>query len=476
MSSLKRNFIYNLSHQFLLLVIPLIIVPYISRVLGPENIGIYSYTHSVANYFVLFSMLGLLNYGNRSISRVRNNKNSLSETFWNIYALQFTSAIIMILLYIVFILFIDNDYKVIAFLQLIYVASSLTDINWFFYGLEKFKYTVVINIITKIISIISIFTFVNEENDLKIYVLIMAMAALMSHLLLWPLIRKHIYFVKPTFEQMKLHIKPNLTLFIPVIAISIYNLMDKVMVGQLSTMVELGYYENTSKIINIPFGIITALGTVMIPRMSNMFAEGKTEDSTKYINISMKFILIVSSALMFGLSSVSHIFAPLFFGQEFLKVGTFVLMSSPIIVFKAWANVIRTQILIPRMRDKEYINSVISGAVVNFIVNLFLISRYGAIGAVIGTVVAEATVSVFQTIVIKDELDVLFYIKDNFFFVINGFIMFIIIRSINLFFPYTFILLFIDILIGALYYLTTSGLYLYYKKDKIFMKYVNRIF
>ena len=225
--SVKKNFIYNLSYQILIMILPLITTPYISRVIGAEGIGIQSYTYSIANYFVLFAMLGINNHGNRSIAMVKNNQEKLNKTFTSIYLIQAVMSIIMIVFYIIYIIFFVKSYKIIFVIQLSYIIGALFDINWFFFGMEQFKITVTRNTIIKLMSVMSIFIFVKSENDLYLYSLILALGTLISQLILWNFIGKYVKFTKVKFDDVKEHVIPMLVLFIPAISVSIYKIMDK---------------------------------------------------------------------------------------------------------------------------------------------------------------------------------------------------------------------------------------------------------
>lgn len=169
MKSVKQNFIYNLAYQVLTFLTPLITTPYLSRVLGAEKLGVYSYSYSIAYYFVLFAMLGLNNYGNREIAKVRDNKTLCSQTFWSIYGLQVITSIIAIIAYCIYALFIECE--VISWFMLLYIISALFDINWFFWGMEEFKITVIRNTIIKLATVIGILLFVKSQADIYIYIL-----------------------------------------------------------------------------------------------------------------------------------------------------------------------------------------------------------------------------------------------------------------------------------------------------------------
>ena len=426
--SVRKNLIYNIAYQMLNMIIPLITTPYISRILGAEKVGIQSYTYSVANYFVLFAMLGVNNHGNRSIAMVRDHKKKLSKTFWSIYIFQAIISSLVLVAYFNYIIFIVKDNKLIAFIQGIYILGALLDLNWFFFGIEEFRLTVIRNIIIKIISTISIFIFVKDSGDLPLYALILGSGILLSQVILWHFLRKYIHFVKVKIKDIVNQIKPNLVLFVPEIAVSIYKVMDKIMIGSMSNMVQVGFYENSEKIINIPIGIIAALGTVMLPKMSNLQANGKKEESIRYIELSMKFVAIVFIGSTFALIGISPVLVPIFLGEEFIDCIELISLLSITLLFISWANVIRTQYLIPNKKDGIYIASTMLGAIVNLIINIILIPQYGAKGAVIGTIFAEAAVCIYQTIRVRKELDIKKYFKSNAFYFIPGIIMCIVLR------------------------------------------------
>ena len=474
MASLKKNITYNVIYHILVLILPLITAPYISRILGPEGVGIYSYTNSVAHYFVVFAMLGLTKYGNRTIARVRDNKEELSKTFCNLYALQAIVASLALLAYLIYFVGFNEQYRVYFLIQLLNVGSALFNINWFFFGMEKFKLTVTRNAIIKIIATICIFIFVKTPEDLGIYIGITAGSILLSNIILWRFLFRHIKFVKPDFKKILSHIKPLLILFIPVVAVSIYRTMDKIMITLLSDVVQTGIYENADKIVLIPFSIITALGTVMLPRMSNIMAQGNEEKSRLYIRDSMQFVLCLSVAMMFGLAAVGEIFAPLYFGEAFADSGTLIKWLSPVVVIAAWANVIRTQYLIPKGKDKVYVVSVILGAVANLVLNLIFVPRYGALGAVVGTIAAEGSVMLYQSIMTRKELQFSQYFNDNFLFLISGGIMYISLRIISKYIKDGYGELIFLIILGMLIYgIMTFILFYLFKRDRLmhFKKY-----
>ncbi len=451
-SSIKSNFIYSTVYQILIIILPLITAPYVSRVIGAEGNGIYSYTYSIVQYFVLFAMLGLSNYGNRTIAKCRDNKEKLSKEFFSIYAMQLITSILMIILYIIYITIFDNQYYIFALIQTISLISTCFDITWFFYGLEKFKLTITRNIIIRLISAICIFIFVKNKEDLVIYTFLMVGGTLISQISLWPFLKNEIKFVKVRFKDIVKHVKPNLILFIPVIAVSIYKLMDKIMLGNMTNVENVAYYEYAERIINIPTSIITALGTVMLPRISNLLAKGEEKQVKFYIDKSMEYMMFLSIPICFGLIVVAPEFIPIYLGNEFVTTGNVIQFLAITLIFVSWANVIRTQYLIPKEKDKIYIISVILGAVVNFIINMILIPKFQAIGASIGTIFAELTVMLVQTIVVRKEIEIKKYVRYVLKFLITAMIMTVIIIGIKYVFDNKYLIIIVQIIIGAMVY------------------------
>ena len=214
-SSTKANIIYNMAYQILIMLLPFITAPYISRVFGTDGIGKYTYTYSIANYFVLFSMMGLTNYGNRSIARTRDDKCLLNKTFSEIYTMQLGFSAIALIIYWCMIPFFDEGYRALLMIQSLYIVSAIFDISWFYYGIEKFKMMVMRNGIIKIITTISTFIFVRNLEDIWKYAFIICLGFVGSNLYLFILVHRYAKFEIPNVKNVLRHVKPNLILFIP---------------------------------------------------------------------------------------------------------------------------------------------------------------------------------------------------------------------------------------------------------------------
>ena len=460
MSSIRKNFLYNAAYQVLLILLPLVTTPYISRVLGADRIGIYTYTYTVVNYFVLLAMLGVKNYGNRSVAAVRDDPQQLSRTFWEIYGLQFLCSVLAFGVYFIFVFLFETENRSIFIIQSIYLLAGMLDISWLFFGLEQFKVTVLRNIALKLLTLLCIFLFVRTAADLWKYALVVSAGTLLSQSYLWLYLGRHVRWHRPNLTRIFSHLRAELILFIPVIAVSLYKMMDKIMLKELATYTQVGYYESAEKILNIPTGIITALGTVMLPRMSNLAAKAKTEESKRYIYNSMLFAIFLASGMMFGIAGIAEDFVPLFLGDAYREcIGLLQVLCSTV-VFISWANVIRTQHLIPQHKDRSYIISVMLGALVNLVLNALLIPSMEAMGAVIGTICAEAAVCISQTLMVRKELEIHRYLKSTLPFLLLGAGMFLVIRLLRGVFTSAAVTVIVQIAVGMGIYCLAAGIYI----------------
>lgn len=474
-NSIKQNIAYNWIYQILILIVPLITTPYVSRVLSAEGIGLYSITTAIVKYFWLFALLGMANYGNREIAKVRDDKNKLSSKFWSLFYFQAISSIIMIVLFTLYIIIYGyKKYSITLLCQLPYLISAIFEVGWYFYGKEKFKCMVIRNTIIKILTTVFIFIFVKGRNDVWIYVLINSIGLLLSQLCLWPIIFKEVNFKKPELSLIRQHLKPNLILFVSVLAVSIYTIMDKIMLENFANRAEVGFYENTEKIFNVCIAIVGAVGAVMLPRMSFLVEKNENEKIKSYMEKSLKYIMILSIAISFGIASISREFTVLFFGNEYARCGILLIAISPAIIFYCWENILRTQYLLPKGKDEIFVKGTIFAAIANFIINLILIPKYNALGAVIGTVFAQLVETFYQTIRIKKELPIKSYIINLVYYFVIAIIMFIICRNIGNLLGGKVYTIFIQIIVGGAFFITMTYFYMKNHKDKLLLNILNK--
>lgn len=475
MANIKKNFMYQITYQIVLIILPLITAPYTARVLGAENIGAYSYTYAVSNYFVLFAMLGINKYGNRSIAASRLNTKDLNKEFSSLFILHATVCCFSLLGYVLFIILFIDENRTLFIIQAIFVFGALLDINWFYFGIEEFRITVTRNILFKIITTICIFLFVKDVGDLNIYAAIMSTGIVISQSVVWISRKKYATFVRCSWHDIMMHVKPMLLLFIPILAVNIYRMMGKIILGNLSTMVQVGYYENTDKLILVPIGVITALSTVMLPRISNLMANGRVEEAKMHITSSMQIMLLLSFGLAFGMAGIADSVVTILFGEEFAPSSRLLSLLSINTVILSWNSVIRDQFIIPNKCDKIYTAAIIAGAIVNILLNFILVPSMQAMGAVVSVIAAEIVVCVFQTIAVKAELPIKKYLVMAFPHAVFGVITFFVVKYLQKMEQPPLLSLALQIGTGLSVYLLLNLFYLKRSKNPIYFAFVKMI-
>lgn len=472
MASLKKSFLYQTLYQVLIVILPLITAPYIARVLGRDNSGVYSFTHTIANYFVVFGMLGLEQYGNRCIAKARDDQEELNKTFSELFYLHAIVSVVAILFYFVYCFTIANEYRDIFIYQGFWVVSVIFDINWFYFGIEKFKLTVIRNTIIKTLSVIAMFVFVKTRDDLAIYTIILASSMLISQIAIWPTLRRYTRFVPINECDLRKHWKPMLILFVAVIAANLNRMIDKAMLGWFDKITDLGCYDYADRIIRIPLSLIAAVGTVMLSRMANLAKKDDKTTTKKILDASACLVLILSFGMGFGLAAIAPEFIIWYLGEEYAETVILLMILSASIPLVGWNNYIRTQVLIPREMDSVYTRAVTIGAAVNIIINCFLIYFLGARGASIATVISYAIILVIQIIPIDRDIKKLF--KYALFPLISGAVMYLAVRLSASLATDLFISVCIELGVGVVVYGCLSLIYLKIKQPQLLKTLIKR--
>lgn len=403
MASLKKNIVYNFGYQLLVLALPLVTAPYLSRVIGAEGIGAYSYSYSVATYFVYFVMLGLNNYGNRAVATVQHDREARTRVFWSIYAMQAACFVVAGTAYVFYACLLATG-RTVALLQGLYVLSSLFDVNWFFFGMELFKVTVLRNTVVKLFTTLLVFVFVRGPEDVGVYIALMCIGTLASQLVLWPFLRRYVgwYSVRPA--DVLPHIRPNLVLFVSVLAVSVYNVLSRILLGALAGDASVGFFDNAAKLEGVPVALVGAVGTVMLPRTSALLASGDVGEASRHIERTLRVVMVFTCLVAFGIPIVAVPFVEIFYGSGFQLSAECLSVLVVAVPLLGFGNVVRTQYLIPSGRDAVYVVSAVCGAVTSLSLNLLLIPRMGAVGAAFASVGAEAAVLTYQLVRVRHEL------------------------------------------------------------------------
>lgn len=428
--SVRTNYLYNLIYQITAILLPLITMPYVSRVLGPQGVGTNSLTNANTQYFMLLGTLGITMYATKKIATVRENRRKLRQTFWEIFSIQFIGCMISYIIFVL-VLGIRSSLGLYYMLQGFFILSSAIDISWYFVGIEDFKNASIRSFLVKIISVLLIFIFVKDSNDLWQYILINSLTMFIGQFVMWIYVDKSTFSFK-SLDKLRLrkHITPILVLFIPQVATQIYTVLDKTMLGVFSPTVEVGYYDQSQKIVRILLTILTSLGTVMMPRIASLISKNQHDIVKNTLKKSFTIISFLAIPIAFGIMGVSNRFIPMFFGYEYLSVIPLLKISSILVIIIGVGNVFGTQYMIAVGKNKEYTISVCVGAAVNFILNLILIPKFSALGAVIATVSAEFSIALIQLWYSREIVDIS-WIKETYKYWISGIVMLIIVSFLG---------------------------------------------
>lgn len=428
---LIKNYLYNVGNQILLLLVPLITVPYVSRVLGPHNSGINAYTNSWVTFFYLIGQMGVMMYGNREIAYTRDDLGTRSKTFWEIAFLQIIMSSLSLLAYIIMVMITSSPFKLYFLYQSLWIMAYGLDISWYFMGIEDFKKTVVRNSIVKLVSVGLIFIVVRGKDDLSKYILLLGFAQLAGSLTLWPYIKESISWVKLNKLKPFSHFKGSLLLFIPTITTQIYMVINRIMLGQMSTQSLLGQFDYSDKIVKLVLAIVTAASTVMLPHMANKFASGDIKGIKKSLYNSFDFVTALSIPLVFGIMAIAETFAPWFLGKHYVNTGRLMLFEAPMILFITWSSVTGNQYLMPVKRAHEYTLSVTIGAVINIIANYILIKLLNVNGAAIASVISELAIAAIQLWMIRKSINIGRLLNNCWKYILSGLVMFEVVFYLN---------------------------------------------
>lgn len=451
-SKVVKNYLYDILYKVLLLITPLITTPYISRVLGVTNIGIYGYVTSIASYFVLFGTFGTALYGRREIAYYQDDELKRTKVFKEIITIRIFMCLIASILYLIMFC-LDGEYVVIYRIYIVYVISNAVDISWFFQGLQDFKVTVLRNVIVKVIGLVSIFVFVKNDSQLDLYTLCTTIPTLLGHISLWPYLKKYVVVKKQKISLIK-HIVPIISLFIPQIAIEIYTVLDKTMIGVLAENIsEVGFYTQAQNIIKIVLQFVASIGTVMLPAMALDFKKGNKDSLIYSVKSSFRVISFVGIPTVAGIIAISDKFVPWFFGSDFLPVSQLMKITSFLIIIVGYSTVVGSQYLLATKQQKWYTISVIAGSLINFSLNMALIPLLGALGASIASVIAELSVSIIQIVYVKNKINLFVCTLQNWKYYLASIIIAFIIKVFTRHMQANIITTFFQIIIGIIIYI-----------------------
>ena len=387
-----KNYLYNLSYQILTIILPIITVPYVTRIFTSEDLGNYGFYNSIVSYFSLFAMLGIGIYGTKQIAAARD----VSSTFWNIYAIQLTSSILALFVYVMTLLSIPKMSGIVPITLGIVLLTKMIDISWLFTGKEDFKKITLRNTMVKVAGVISIFTFIKSSEDLYLYIFLIVIFDFLGQFVMWIPAKK--FIKRPSFNgnAIKKNLQPIVLLFLPQVAISLYVVLDRTLLGLLGSYSDVGIYEQGQKLTSILLTVVSSLGAVMLPRVANLLSERKEEEAQNMVRFSFILYNLIIFPMIFGLIAINEVFIKIFLGKNFQDVKYVLYIIVFNIMFIGWTNILGYQVLVVRNKNKEFMLSTTIPAIVSVAVNIAVIPFFGYIGASITSVVVETLVFAIQ--------------------------------------------------------------------------------
>lgn len=391
--SIGLNTFFNVTYKLLNIIFPLVTSSYLARVLGPSLIGKVDYSRNIMSYFLVVASLGIPTYGMREIANHRNDLDKKNQVFSELFVLNGICSFICSIFYILCVFTINRfalDYK-------LYLCTGLTlfmnfiNVDWVYSGDEEYVYISTRSFVIKVLSIISIFVFVHDENDYIVYSLITSLATTGSYVFNVFNLKKHVKFSVNhlTFHR---HIRPILVLFVTLLASDLYNQIDITMLGIHYDDSIVGYYSNAIKLIRIVYSISVTIGATILPRMCLLYKENK---KTEFNNLFWRtFLIIFMCALpsLVGIFIVSGDAVVIMFGEKFIPSINIVRILTPIVLIISVSYLIGSVVLTSTNNEKYLLRATISGAIVNIILNAILIPLYSTTGAAIASIIGELVV------------------------------------------------------------------------------------
>ena len=397
MNSLKKNFIFDIINTVSSLVFPMITFPYVSRILGPEGLGITGFMGSIVNYIILIVTLGIPTYATREVAKVREDKVKLTKLTKEILYLHSMLAIggYATVLIILFTVPQVIAHKTIFLLASLHIGVNVLGVTWFYSGTEQFRYITMRGLAVRCLSVPALFIFVHTQEDIIPYMLVNLCAEMGNYFVNFFRLDKCIDWKQWTWPELNIrqHLPSIWTLFISSVAVTIYFNLDNLMIGFISGENAVGYYAPSLRLQRLLMGVVISVGTVVFPRLSYL---SKCENKEEYDNLAAKAIKITMSIglpLCVGLICLARPLIELFAGEQYIPSIITLQLLAPVVFFGAMSNVV-AKILISSGKEKQMTKATIVGALVNASLNALLIYYFSHRGAALASSIAELSVIV----------------------------------------------------------------------------------
>lgn len=405
------NYIYNLIYQIISVSLPILTVPYVSRILGPNELGKYYYVTSIVTYFGIIAVLGTVSFGQREIAKVQQDIKLRSKLFWEIYWFRAFFIFLSFIIYIVFTFFLYKKYISLFLANIFTFLAWLFDVSWYFQGVENFKVTAVRNSLVKIIITSLIFVLVKNPSDVFIYTFIYSVANMFGNLTMLPYLKQEIVFIKVSFKNIFSNTREILELFLPVVAIQLYSVLNKIMLGAMSNTIQVGFFSQIYTVVNLAITLIYAFVAVLTPRIAFLYNSGNSLKVKYYTRVAIGNVYMMGLPMMVGSLCVGNLFVPIFFGTSYIKAIPIMYVMSFLFVIIGMGQLLGS-FLVAINRQRQYMIAVSITAVVNIILNYIVLKMgFEAIGVSLVTVISELLCTLIQCYYLRDLVETKDYFK-----------------------------------------------------------------
>lgn len=404
---MKKNLFYSLIYSFVVAFYPVLMTPYLSKVIGKEGVGIYSYTYSILAFFLLVCQLGVETSGTRAIAKSRDDKDLMTTTFKSVYLIQFAVSFCTIAVYIGYVITLGGEYRFYFWLLLPFLIGQGLRINWLYLGLEQIRTILTRNLIIRVLSALSIFIFVKTKDDLPLYFIIMSVSSMLGDISIWPTALKKLSSAKLDWTIVKQNIKPMFVMFLPLIALRGSYYIDEIMLGTFHNTDYVGIYENAYKVVNMPLQLYSVFANVLTAQASHLVATNKKNQSVEILIHSIDLSSALMIPIIFGLIAFAKEFVPWYMGEEFLPSIDVMHVLPFVLIFSGITSMLRTQYFIPTEQDNKYVVTIFIGVFINITLNALLITRFAYTGVALGSVIAEAIITIISIVLVNKESPIL---------------------------------------------------------------------
>lgn len=402
---LINNIILSSVYQMLVMIVPIITTPYVTRIFDAGKIGEYNLSLSIVSMFVVASQFGLPSYGSREISIAKNDI-IRQKVFFELFTIQlFLSLFLFLIFNFIFTFLLNLGDSKLFFLQSFFILANILDISWFFIGIEEIGKTIVRNALTKVFTTLSVFLLVKNENQINLYAVINIVGMILGNITMIISSFKYVNYRNMKLTLSKGHLLNSFKLLLPKLISTSHDTAERNVLNFTATPESIGIYSEGKKIINLAFSVINSAFNALSPRMSYHVSLGEYDKVKVYFNKGLENAGLFSVIIVSGIISVSSEFVDFFYGDGYIGVGIILRILALSLIIIPIISLLNSGILIPRKKDKEYLIGIIIIFISGIILNIFLDPVLGAIGAAISYSISQLLSLIYLGYICRDIIE-----------------------------------------------------------------------